>query len=43
LYAFIARNRYRIMGKVNPHECAGGTCALHAVTPARRASEESHR
>jgi predicted DCC family thiol-disulfide oxidoreductase YuxK len=30
LYALIAANRYRIMGKaVAAGECAGGTCALH--------------
>jgi predicted DCC family thiol-disulfide oxidoreductase YuxK len=27
LYALIARNRYRIMGKLDP--CEGGTCSLH--------------
>jgi predicted DCC family thiol-disulfide oxidoreductase YuxK len=27
LYAVIARNRYRIMGRVD--ECADGTCSLH--------------
>jgi predicted DCC family thiol-disulfide oxidoreductase YuxK len=31
LYAHIAANRYRILGKaVDPGECAGGTCALHS-------------
>jgi predicted DCC family thiol-disulfide oxidoreductase YuxK len=30
LYAVVAANRYRIMGKaVAAGECAGGTCALH--------------
>jgi len=37
LYAFIARNRYRIMGKMNPHDCAGGACALHF--PARQVTK----
>ncbi len=36
LYARIAANRYRIMGKaVAAGECAGGTCALH-LPPARK-------
>jgi predicted DCC family thiol-disulfide oxidoreductase YuxK len=30
LYALIARNRYRILGKrVQAGECEGGTCAIH--------------
>jgi predicted DCC family thiol-disulfide oxidoreductase YuxK len=30
LYALIAANRYRLMGKVDlEHECEGGTCSLH--------------
>jgi predicted DCC family thiol-disulfide oxidoreductase YuxK len=30
LYATVAANRYRIMGKTRAErECAGGTCALH--------------
>jgi len=33
LYARIAANRYRIMGKVVDGECLDGTCALHAHTP----------
>src|SRR5262249_23580334 len=42
LYGWIAANRYRLFGKVDPAEaCAGGTCALHfpPATPTPRTQD----
>lgn len=45
LYAWVAANRYRLLGKTTADsECTEGTCSLHfpSVTPTSRKREQAH-
>lgn len=39
LYAYIARNRYRLFGSLPEDACDGGACGLHYDLPARQQTE----